>query len=171
MTDESAGVDIRAATTDPGTSPVPGPSSETLLRTLQDRPDDPRWFIQPATELLLKLPSGNVKVLDRVRVGKFEFSDHSRYIFTTPTFQTQVAPGKVISLGKYGSFKMDGLLGQPIGFTYEIVGSQKIQGQHKNSLPGTLRHVGDKSLEEIGVNNVVYFLTESDRLNTRYFLV
>jgi hypothetical protein len=63
--------------------------------------------------------------------------------------QTQVAPGKIISLGKYGSFKMDELLGQPIGFTYEIVGSEK--GRSKDALPGTLRHVSDKSLEEIGV--------------------
>jgi hypothetical protein len=46
---------------------------------------------------------------------------------------------------------MDELLGQPIGFTYEIVDVPKSRG--KEALPGRLKHVSDKSLEEIGMPN------------------
>jgi hypothetical protein len=64
MTD--SGASLEAANEQNG-SPVAGPSAETPMRKLEARPEDPRWFIQPGSELLLKLPSGNVKVLDKVR--------------------------------------------------------------------------------------------------------
>lgn len=51
--------------------------------------------IQPNQSILVRLPSQNIKVV-------------------------KVEPGSIISLGKFGSFKADDIIGDPFGFTYEI---------------------------------------------------
>ncbi|KAI9838471.1 MAG: tRNA (adenine(58)-N(1))-methyltransferase non-catalytic subunit trm6 [Sclerophora amabilis] len=53
-------------------------------------------LIQPNTHIVLRLPSDNLKLL-------------------------QIVPNTIISIGKYGSFPSNALLGRPYNITYEII--------------------------------------------------
>ncbi|SPO28129.1 related to GCD10 - translation initiation factor eIF3 RNA-binding subunit [Ustilago trichophora] len=52
-------------------------------------------YIESGSTVILKMPSGRTKA-------------------------AEIMPGKQVSLGKFGSFKADDLIGMPYGFTYEI---------------------------------------------------
>ena len=52
-------------------------------------------YIASGSTVILKMPSGRTKA-------------------------AEIMPGKQVSLGKFGSFKADDLIGMPYGFTYEI---------------------------------------------------
>ncbi|CAD6960870.1 unnamed protein product [Tilletia controversa] len=53
-------------------------------------------------------------------------------------------PGKTVSLGKFGAFRADDLIGMPFGQTYEIVG-----GNPQKNKAGDLRMVANKTLAEL----------------------
>ncbi|KAK0565018.1 tRNA (adenine(58)-N(1))-methyltransferase non-catalytic subunit trm6 [Tilletia horrida] len=55
-----------------------------------------------------------------------------------------LVPGRTVSLGKFGAFRADDLIGMPFGHTYEIVGGNP----HKNKA-GDLRMVANKTLADI----------------------
>lgn len=57
--------------------------------------------IQANQLILLRLPSQNIKVV-------------------------KIEPGSIISLGKFGSFRADDIIGDPFGFTYEIDSGMKL---------------------------------------------
>ena len=63
-------------------------------------------FVPARQQTLLRLPSGVMK-------------------------QVTLEPGKMISIGKFGTFKADEIIGRPFGLTYEILadGSLKIMQQ------------------------------------------
>ena len=59
-------------------------------------------FIAANSSVILKLPSGRLK-------------------------QVEIVPGRSVSLGKFGSFKSDDVIGMPYGFTYEIGDGSRLQ--------------------------------------------
>ncbi|EPQ31091.1 uncharacterized protein PFL1_01280 [Pseudozyma flocculosa PF-1] len=59
-------------------------------------------YIAPTSHIILKLPSGRLK-------------------------STELAPGKQVNLGKFGSFKADDIIGMPFGFTYEIADANTLK--------------------------------------------
>jgi len=72
-------------------------------------------FVPARQQTLLRLPSGVMK-------------------------QVTLEPGKMISIGKFGTFKADEIIGRPFGHTYEILadGSLKIMQQAVAEALGTL---------------------------------
>ncbi|KAE8215776.1 hypothetical protein CF327_g1021 [Tilletia walkeri] len=55
-----------------------------------------------------------------------------------------LTPGRTVSLGKFGAFRADDLIGMPFGQTYEIVG-----GNPQKNKAGDLRMVANKTLAEL----------------------
>ncbi|KAK0544492.1 tRNA (adenine(58)-N(1))-methyltransferase non-catalytic subunit trm6 [Tilletia horrida] len=55
-----------------------------------------------------------------------------------------LVPGKTVSLGKFGAFQADDLIGMPFGHTYEIVGGNGLKNK-----PGELRMVANRTLAEL----------------------
>lgn len=70
--------------------------------------------IQAGCTILLKLPSGDIRTL---KLEKDSYADKTFY------FDVCIADlfSRTISLGKFGSFHSNELIGQPYGLTYNIV--------------------------------------------------
>ncbi|GAC74192.1 tRNA(1-methyladenosine) methyltransferase, subunit GCD10 [Moesziomyces antarcticus T-34] len=97
-------------------------------------------FIESNSTVILKMPSGRTKA-------------------------AEIVPGKQVSLGKFGSFRADDLIGMPYGFTYEIhadpsaaavaEGAAQSNGQKKgkagaNAAPtGSLKLVVNRTLGDL----------------------
>lgn len=71
-------------------------------------------YISSGSTVILKMPSGRTKA-------------------------AEIMPGKQVSLGKFGSFKADDLIGMPYGFTYEI------QPETSSSVPAAQNGKGGKN--------------------------
>ncbi|CEJ02829.1 hypothetical protein RMCBS344292_16823 [Rhizopus microsporus] len=78
-------------------------------------------FVQADQQILIQMPSGNVKVV-------------------------QVKPNSTVSLGKFGSFNANDLIGKPFGLPYEIYGE-------KNELRPAKHAAKNISVEETDANN------------------
>ncbi|SPO35946.1 related to GCD10 - translation initiation factor eIF3 RNA-binding subunit [Pseudozyma flocculosa] len=78
-------------------------------------------YIAPTSHIILKLPSGRLK-------------------------STELAPGKQVNLGKFGSFKADDIIGMPFGFTYEIADANTL----KLVMNSTLAELGKSRSEQHG---------------------
>lgn len=88
-------------------------------------------YIASGSTVILKMPSGRTKA-------------------------AEIMPGKQVSLGKFGSFKADDLIGMPYGFTYEIQsdtaakeGASKQNGKATNGAGGSLKLVINRTLGDI----------------------
>lgn len=80
--------------------PRPNPSSQpprnaSATRLSSEQLRKRLHYIASGSTVILKMPSGRTKA-------------------------AEIMPGKQVSLGKFGSFKADDLIGMPYGFTYEI---------------------------------------------------
>ncbi|SNX85226.1 related to GCD10 - translation initiation factor eIF3 RNA-binding subunit [Melanopsichium pennsylvanicum] len=79
----------------PRTNQPKGNRNPTMPRLTSDQLRKRLHCIDSGSTVILKMPSGRTKA-------------------------AEIMPGKQVSLGKFGSFKADDLIGMPYGFTYEI---------------------------------------------------
>ncbi|EST08001.2 Eukaryotic initiation factor 3, gamma subunit [Kalmanozyma brasiliensis GHG001] len=153
---ESATSSAPAAVPAPAEAAEAGPSTPTTKpnRGKQQQPRQPHvpqrltseqlrkrlHYIASGSTVILKMPSGRTKA-------------------------AEIMPGKQVSLGKFGSFKADDLIGMPYGFTYEIqpdstastqqdqAPSQNGKGAEKSRAPaaagGSLKLVINRTLGDL----------------------
>ncbi|RKP09184.1 adenine(58)-N(1)-methyltransferase non-catalytic subunit TRM6 [Thamnocephalis sphaerospora] len=73
-----------------------------VVDTTPEAQCDAAWRVREDQYTFIRMPSGNTKVLKLQR-------------------------GSVVSLGKFGAFKADDVLGKPFGLSYEVVGKRKLR--------------------------------------------
>jgi len=78
-------------------------------------PEDPFNIIQPHNHFIVLLPSENFKVLDL---------KPNSYV---PSLSFHVLTIRSISLGKFGSFLTNELIGKPFGPSWEILPDKKLK--------------------------------------------